>query len=498
MLFQRKLNNQKNKKFQICPFKLKINEKEASSFRIKDENIDESIKKTLEYLNSSNEDYVKFGVFLFQRYFFVKASESEEAKNSNKTYEFYIDKFLEHNFIENIQKLLMKNNDPYVLYDSLCGLINFTNFPSINNQFDYYELFSSDKFLEIYKKIIMNDNSYIVTNLYEFLYNLCYENQICLNKLYQNNFLQLSLNKYASNITNNYQELIEYLHFIAVMAKNVNLFSSKEKENFFRIFYKFLSNAQEDEIIACSLIGLNYLNEYDKSDDSTIVNLIKENYNFINMLISINYLNYPAYLQLNLITVFKILINYFEKIESNNILNILNNTQILEFFSFIYNSIERPNIHLKILEAILIIIKSNDLNIILKVTRHNILNSVILTSLTDFDFSVRKTGLLIILNVLNINNFDVAADFSKTVFIEYLVQKFLKNETEKDIIKLSLEIIYCFIKSGNVFGNKNPFSQNLRAAGIEDILNKENNFLTDDITQIIEKIKKELNIDVIN
>ena len=33
MLFQRKLNNQKNKKFQICPFKLKINEKEASSFK---------------------------------------------------------------------------------------------------------------------------------------------------------------------------------------------------------------------------------------------------------------------------------------------------------------------------------------------------------------------------------------------------------------------------------------------------------------------------------
>ena len=50
---------------------------------------------------------------------------------------------------------------------------------------------------------------------------------------------------------------------------------------------------------------------------------------YSNMLISINYLNYPAYLQLNLITVFKILINYFEKIESNNILNILNNTQTI-------------------------------------------------------------------------------------------------------------------------------------------------------------------------
>jgi hypothetical protein len=92
-----------------------------------------------------------------------------------------------------------------------------------------------------------------------------------------------------------------------------------------------------------------------------------------------------------------------------------------------------------------------------------------------------------------LNNFDVAADFSKTSFIDYLIKNILKNEIDKEIINLCLKIIFCFIKSGNVLGNQNPFTQSLKAAGIEDLLSKENSFLTEDLNPIIEKIKCELN-----
>ena len=388
----------------------------------------------------------------------------------------------------------MKYSDPFIIYDSFYCLINFTIFPSIKNKFEYYIQFSSDEFLEIYKKILHNDNSLIVTNLYEFLFNLCFESEICLNKLYKSNFLQEALNKYSNNISSDFNEIIEFLHFIAIMARNSNIFNPSEKERFFKIFSTFLSNAQSEEAICYSLIGINYLNEYDKSNDNTIINLmLNEDNTFINKLISINYCNLNEYFYSSIIMTLNILHYFIEKIQSNNLLNVLNNTQILEFYCFLYLNCEKISIQLKILETLLTISRNSDTNIIFKLTRNNILNSVILSSLTSYDFLVRKTSLYIIYNILSLNNFDVAADFSKTSFIDYLIKNILKNEIDKEIINLCLKIIFCFIKSGNVLGNQNPFTQSLKAAGIEDLLSKENSFLTEDLNPIIEKIKCELN-----
>ena len=116
---------------------------------------------------------------------------------------------------------------------------------------------------------------------------------------------------------------------------------------------------------------------------------------------------------------------------------------------------------LKFLENIINNIQNSDINIIFKLTLNNILNSVILSSLTIYDFFVRKTSLYIIYNILSLKNFDIDADFSKTSFIDYLFKNILKNEFDKKIIKLCLEIIFCFIKSGNVLRNQNPFTQSL-------------------------------------
>ena len=102
----------------------------------------------------------------------------------------------------------MKYSDHFILYDSFYCLKDFTIFPFIKNKFEYYIQFSSDEFLEIYKKILHNDNSLIVTNLYEFLFNLCFESEICLNKLYKSNFLQQILYKYSqNNIKANFQNV---------------------------------------------------------------------------------------------------------------------------------------------------------------------------------------------------------------------------------------------------------------------------------------------------
>jgi hypothetical protein len=389
----------------------------------------------------------------------------------------------------------MKYSDPFIIYDSFFCLIDFTIFPSIKNKFEYYIQFSSDEFLEIYKKILYNDSSLIVTNLYEFLFNLCFESEICLHKLYKSNFLQEALNKYSNNCSSDFNEVIEFLHFIVIMARNSNIFNSSEKERFFKIFNSFLSNAQSEEAICYSLIGINYLNEYDKSNDNSIVNLMLNDNDFITKLININYFNLNEYLHCSIIMVLNILHYFIEKIQSNNLLDVLNNTQILEFYCFIYMNCEKISIQLKILDILLTISKNSDINIIFKLTRNNILNSVILSSLTSYDFLVRERSLYIIFNILSLNNFDVAADFSKTSFIDYLIKNILKNEIDKEMIKLCLKIIYCFIKSGNALGNQNPFTQSLKATGIEDLLNKDNSFLTEDLNPIIEKIKCELNFE---
>jgi hypothetical protein len=195
----------------------------------------------------------------------------------------------------------MKYSDHFILYDSFYCLIDFTIFPSIKNKFEYYIQFSSDEFLEIYKKILYNDSSLIVTNLYEFLFNLCFESEICLNKLYKSNFLQAALNKYSNHISSDFNEIIEFLHFIAII----------EKERFFKIFSTFLSNGQSEEAICYSLIGINYLNEYDKSNDNTIINLmLNEDNTFINKLISINYCNLNEYFYSSIIITLNIL-HYF-------------------------------------------------------------------------------------------------------------------------------------------------------------------------------------------
>ncbi len=49
----------------------------------------------------------------------------------------------------------MKYSDHFILYDSFYCLKDFTIFPFIKNKFEYYIQFSSDEFLEIYKKYFM-------------------------------------------------------------------------------------------------------------------------------------------------------------------------------------------------------------------------------------------------------------------------------------------------------------------------------------------------------
>ena len=491
ILSQRKINIE-NKQLEICPFKLKIKEEDLNSFRINDNNIDESIKKSITFLTNSNEDYVKFGVFLFGKYFKQKVEE-ENKSNKTKTYEFYIDKFLEYNVIDYIKNVLINFSEPNIFYECFLFFINFTNFPSIQNKYEYYCQFSNSDFLNIYKKTLFFNDSQIITSLFDFLFNICFENEICLKKIYESNILKEALNKYSNSDSINFNEIISFLHFIAIMTKNSNVFSEEEKENFFKILINFISNNQSEEAICYSLLGINYLIEYDYSNKKTILNLlIKNNNDYINKFISINYFNLHTYTQTSITITLNILYYIFKNIENNDLLNILNNNSILDFYDFIFNNCEKYSIQLKILESILLISKNNDINIILKLTHHNLLYSIILISLTSYDFLIRKASLLIICYLLSLNNFDIASDIYKTQFIEYLTQKILKSETSIDIIQLSFNTIYYFIKCGCFFGKKNPFSNKFKEYGIEDIINKDYSNLSEELVETIDKIKKEL------
>ena len=82
---------------QINPFKLKgIPDMVLEKFRITVEDLDNSIKSAMDYLNSKELNEIKFGSFILRRFFMDIAQLDSKLSEQNQRLDFTIDKFLEN------------------------------------------------------------------------------------------------------------------------------------------------------------------------------------------------------------------------------------------------------------------------------------------------------------------------------------------------------------------------------------------------------------------
>ena len=97
---RRKFLIEDSSRHQVCPFKLKgIPENILEKFRIKDNDLEKSVKITLQYLKSKELDEIKFGAFLLRRFFLNKIELSNELEKKNQKLDYKIDTFIDNGVI---------------------------------------------------------------------------------------------------------------------------------------------------------------------------------------------------------------------------------------------------------------------------------------------------------------------------------------------------------------------------------------------------------------
>ena len=249
----------------VCPFKLKnIPEKILERFRIRDNDLDNTIQKALEYLCSKELDEIKFGSFLFRRYFQEKITQEEQKEKNNQNEEkFYIDNFIEKGTVGIIGKVLFTENNIVILTELTFSLINITYFSTKNNGYNYINEFMSDTYMQVFYKLIqMNDNE-ILINLYNILVNCICENVDFAKKIFKDeNFMRLCIQKYlAPKKPINVEQDVKKagLIFFASLTKIADTFNEKQKNSFYKIFEKLITLIQDSEVLYNTIVGLKFL-----------------------------------------------------------------------------------------------------------------------------------------------------------------------------------------------------------------------------------------------
>ena len=97
-------------------------------FRINVNDLDNSIKSAMNYLNSKELNEIKFGSFILRRFFTDLAQLDSKLNEQNQRLDFTIDKFLENNMIEIIGNSLTIQSDIDIIAELTNVLVNITYF----------------------------------------------------------------------------------------------------------------------------------------------------------------------------------------------------------------------------------------------------------------------------------------------------------------------------------------------------------------------------------
>ena len=507
LLYRHHIFENEKSKHLVCPFKLNgIPENTLEKFRIKDNDLNNSILKALEYLNSDNIDNIKFGSFLFRKYFENKIREDENQDNEEDKVIFYIDNFIDNGIIYYFGKILLSQSNSNIIYELTSSLIALTYFGTRKNGFKYIKDFLSDIYKQVYYKIVkMNDND-IIINLYNFFINCIIESDdFAINLFKDEDFIRLCIMKYLEPAKSFSKEVIikrSGLGFFASLMKISNIFNEKHKNTFYKIFEKIICLSHDSETLSNGIIGLKILFLEETLEKKTIFNIIKNNqytlfdkmFSALNELIRIdnNFYGIDG-ITFNILAIVK---HFISLSDENDIIFLLQKTKLLDFIDTFYTKIYFQNVKNIIFETLLLISLQPSNVVIHMIKGHeNLMKNIIIKSLYSKNYNIRAKAMEIIYNNLNLISLDINIELFKLGVIEQLISNNLMTEEDSKCLYFILNGILLFINSIIPLKAQWKFEivDNMIKLGITNGLENNINRFNEEHYIIIKQIKSEIN-----
>ena len=507
LLYRHHIFENEKSKHLVCPFKLNgIPEYTLEKFRIKDNDLNNSILKALEYLNSDNIDNIKFGSFLFRKYFENKIREDENQDNEEDKVIFYIDNFIDNGIIYYFGKILLSQSNSNIIYELTSSLIALTYFGTRKNGFKYIKDFLTDTYKQVYYKIVkMNDND-IIINLYNFFINCIIESDdFAINLFKDEDFIRLCIMKYLEPAKSFSKEVIikrSGLGFFASLMKISNIFNEKHKNTFYKIFEKIICLSHDSETLSNGIIGLKILFLEETLEKKTIFNIIKNNqytlfdkmFSALNELIRIdnNFYGIDG-ITFNILAIVK---HFISLSDENDIIFLLQKTKLLDFIDTFYTKIYFQNVKNIIFETLLLISLQPSNVVIHMIKGHeNLMKNIIIKSLYSKNYNIRAKAMEIIYNNLNLISLDINIELFKLGVIEQLISNNLMTEEDSKCLYFILNGILLFINSIIPLKAQWKFEivDNMIKLGITNGLENNINRFNEEHYIIIKQIKSEIN-----
>ena len=440
---------------QVCPLKLKgIPDAILEKFRI-NPGIEDTIKKTMEYLNSQELNEIKFGAFLLRRFFADLVTYDTNLNKENKAVDFKIDLFLENNLIQTIGKVLTVESNLDILSELTWALVNITNFEAEKGGCDYIKQFMNKTYMNIFYKIVnMRDNE-IIINLYDFFVNCIIEsNDFGKFILDEKEFIKLCVMRYLEQ---NKPEKLEQeakkaaIYFFVSLSKLSNNLSEKQKYTFFKIYEKFLGINFESVVLMHILVGIRFLFLFDQSEEKTIFNIIKtNNYDiFDKLMITFNniYNEDESFSGIDIIifNIKMIICHFIQLSDEKDTIFLVQNTQLINFISHYFEVLFFKKTQIFLLD-ILVQLSHHSANVVLNMiqNKENFLN-LIKNNLNSNNFEIKMKFVDIVYSMVSLNSLDINIILYKNEIIDFLIKVNLPYEEEKDCLKLILSSILFFI-----------------------------------------------------
>ena len=449
---------------QICPFKLKgIPEQILEKFRINANDLENSIKGTMNYLNSKELNEIKFGSFILRRFFMDLAQLDLKLNEQNRRLDFKIDIFLENNLIESIGKVLTIESNIDIISELTWALVNITYFDAENGS-EYIKKFMNKTYMDIFYKLVKMGDNEILANLYQYLVNCIIENDEFAKFIFSDeNFIRLCIMKYLEQnkpVRNFEQEAKKsaILFFIS-LSKLANILNDKQINTFYKIYEKFLGVKFDSEILLYVICGIRLLFTSDPSKEKIIFNLIKKNnYDIFNKLfISFNDMykkdqKFPE--DIAIFNIKKIISHFISLAEEKDVIFLVRNTQLINFIDYFVQKLYFKN-NINLLWDIVVNLSHHTSNVVLNMIQDkDDFLKTIKNSMNDKDFDVKMKCIEIVFSMLSLISLDINLILYKNEIIEHLVKINLPFEEEKTCLKYILCSILYFINSIKPLENK--------------------------------------------
>ena len=442
---------------QICPLKLKgIPEKTLEKFRINILDLENTIKGTMNYLNSKELNEIKFGSFIIRRFFMELAAIDSELNKKQQKLDFKIDLFLENGLIESIGKVLTVESNIEIISELTWALVNITYFDSEKEGSAYIKQFMNKTYMDIFYKLVKFGDNEILSNMYQFLLNCVIENTDFAKFIFsEENFMRLCIMKYLEQgkpAKNEQEAKRSAIIFFVSLSKLGNYLNEKQKMTFYKIYEKFLGVQFDSEILLYVIFGIKILFTLETTKEKPLFNIIKKNkYEIFDKLFLTFNNMYKAdksfQEDLAIFNIAKIVTHFITLSDENDIIFLLQNTQLINFVDYFFQVMYFKGSR-NILLDIIVILSHHTSNVVLNMIKDkDDFVKTIKKYMNDHDFDNKIKCVEIVYNMLSLLSIDINLILYRNEIIEDLIKINLPFEEEKTCLKYVLSSILYFINS---------------------------------------------------